>query len=128
MSSYVLVGSLRAMLDASSVVSNCGLGVPLTVVTDTGAGPLTVLQCADDVIPDYVGGTQSCRKTVAGSIHAISEGAPISLAGTVAKGDLLMVSGGGFVKATTGKKSICRAAAAGVAGDIISAAPIPVVA
>jgi hypothetical protein len=75
-----------------------------------------------------VGGTQQCRKTVAGSIHAVTPGAPISLSGTVAKGDLLTVSSGGFMKATKGNKVICAAAAAGVAGDIISAAAIPVTA
>jgi hypothetical protein len=128
MSSYVLLGPLRGKLDPSSPVSNVGLGEPLTTVTDTGAGPLILLPCANDTVPDYVAGSQSCQKVIAGSIHAITPGAPISLSGTVAKGDLLMVSGGGFMKATTGKKVICAAAAAGVAGDIISAAAIPVTA
>ena len=128
MSSYVLLGALRGKLDPSSPLSNVGLGQPLTTVTDTGSGPLILLPCANDTVPDYVGGSQSCQKVTAGSIHAIAPGAPISLSGTVAKGDLLMVSNGGFAKATTGKKVICAAAAAGVAGDIISAAAIPVTA
>jgi len=128
MSSYLLLGALRGKLDPSSPVSNVGLGEPLTTVTDTGEGPLILLPCPNDVVPDYVGGTQSVKKVFAGSIHSIYPGAPISLAGTVAKGDLLMVSSGGFIKATTGKKVICAAAAAGVAGDIISAAAIPVTA
>lgn len=128
MSSVILSGNLRGRLDPSSTVSNVGLGEPLTTVTDTGSGPLILLPCANDVVPDYVGGTQNCQKVTAGSIHAIAPGAPISLSDKVAKGDLLMVSNGGFAKATTGKKVICAAAAAGVAGDIISAAAIPVTA
>lgn len=126
MSSYILSGNLRGKLDPSSPVSNVGLGEPMTTVTDTGSGPLILLPCANDTVPDYVGGMQNCQKVTAGSIHAITPGCPISLSGTVAKGDLLMVSNGGFAKATTGKKVICAAAAAGVAGDIISAAAIPV--
>lgn len=125
---FLPLGAMRAKLDMSAKVSSASTGQPLTMVSDNGNGAIMVLPCADDVVPDYVGGVTSCQKAVAGSIHPIYPGAPISLGGTVVKGDKLMVSSGQFIKATTGKKAICCAASDGGAGDIIQAAPIPVVA
>lgn len=125
---FLPLGAMRANLDMSAKVSSASTGQPLTMVSDNGKGAIMVLPCADDVVPDYVGGVTSCQKAVAGSIHPIYPGAPISLGGTVVRGDKLMVSGGQFVKATSGKKAVCCAASDGGAGDIIQAAPIPVVA
>jgi hypothetical protein len=125
---FLPLGAMRAKLDMSAKVSSASTGQPLTMVSDNGNGAIMVLPCADDVVPDYVGGVAPVQKAVAGSIHPIYAGAPISLGGTVVRGDKLMVSGGQFVKATTGKKAICCAASDGGAGDIIQAAPIPVVA
>lgn len=125
---FLPLGAMRARLDASATVSSVSTGQPLSMVSDNGAGAITVLPCANDVVPDYVGGTTPCQKAVAGSVHPVYPGAPISLGGTVVKGDPLMVSNGQFVKATTGKLAVCLAASAGGAGDIIQAAPIPVTA
>ena len=125
---FLPLGALRAYLDKSAKVSSASTGQPLSVVSDNGKGLITVLLCADDTIPDCVGGITPCQKATAGSIHPLYPGAPISLGDTVTKGDKLMVSGGQFVKATSGKKAVCCAASDGGAGDIIQAAPIPVVA
>jgi hypothetical protein len=125
---FLPLGALRAYLDMSAKVSSASTGQPLSVVSDNGKGLITVLLCADDTIPDYVGGITPCQKATAGSVHPLYPGAPISLGDTVTKGDKLMVSGGQFVKATSGKKAVCCAASDGGAGDIIQAAPIPVVA
>lgn len=125
---FLPLGALRAYLDMSAKVSSASTGQPLSVVSDNGKGLITVLLCADDKIPDCVGGITPCQKATAGSIHPLYPGAPISLGDTVTKGDKLMVSGGQFVKATSGKKAVCCAASDGSAGDIIQAAPIPVVA
>jgi len=125
---FLPLGALRAKLDMSAKVSSVSTGQPLTMVSDSGNGAIIVLPCGDDEIPHYVGGVTPCQKAVAGSVHTLYPGAPISLGGTVVRGDKLMVSGGQFIKATTGKKAICCAASDGGAGDIIQAAPIPVVA
>ncbi len=126
--SFLTLGAMRAKLDMSATVSNTGTGQPLTMVSDNGAGVIVVLPCANDTVPDYVGGVSPCQKAIAGSIHPIYPGCPVSLGSTVVRGDKLMVSGGQFVKATSGKKAVCCAASDGGAGDIIQAAPIPVVA
>lgn len=54
--SFLTLGAMRAKLDMGATVSNTGTGQPLTMVSDNGAGVIVVLPCANDTVPDYVGG------------------------------------------------------------------------
>lgn len=106
-----------------------GAGQPLRFVTWATAeapnNPYTVKVCPDGEAPDGVAIAAIGIASPAAIAYALP-GCPVLLGGTVAKGDLLTVSGGKWVKATAGKVAILAAASAGSANDLIMSALIPV--
>jgi len=123
----------KADFHSSEAAVAIGRGVPLRIkvaaeVSSTDRHEVAV--CPDFENPDLVC-TQQMIKALPGTGLAGWAGLPalpLLLGGTVVAGDLLTVSGGKFIKATTGKKCLYRAMVDGAAGDVIPGAPIGVTA
>lgn len=125
---YAVTGNLVAFLDDSETAPSLGTGQPLVIKVSPTSGPLKVATCPDGEVPALVISQRPASASSTGTVCPVAPGAPIYLGGTVAKGDKLAVDGGAFIKAVTGKVCVCAASSAGVAGDIIMAAALSVVA
>lgn len=116
-----ITATTRAKIDPSAMVSSISRGQPALIITDDGNGVITIGPCPDGKTPDCVIGLMGASKTTGGQLVAVSPGCPISLGGTVAKGDKLTPSGGNWGKAAAKDEYQLIASAAGVAGDTITA-------
>lgn len=123
----------KADIHSSEAAAILGRGVPLRIKEAADVSTLDrhqVAICPDKENPDLVA-TQQIVKGVPGSGlagWAGLPGLPLLLGGSVVAGDLLTVSAGKFIKATTGKTCLYRAMVDGASGDIIPGAPVGVTA
>lgn len=123
---------IQGMLDAGETIPAIGKGQPLRVVgpwnTETAPNVRYAVKiCPDGEVPDFVMiGSTSISSP--GNIAFPVTGCPLLIGGTVSKGDRLTVSGGKWVKATTGKVAVFEASVSAVANDLIPAARLTVVA
>jgi len=113
----------RAAL-AAGETGALSVGTPLTVtrfpLQSDSTDEHKVKVCADGGVPDAVV-TAAIDETTTGTICYINQDRiPLRLGGAVAKGDLLKVSGGKFVKCMTGDKGIASVNVDGAANDIAS--------
>lgn len=124
---------IQGMIDpAETTFASVGKGQPLRVIPpwNTEASPnvrYNLKICPDGEVPDFVS-MSALGIASPGGIAFPAPGCPVLLGGTVAKGDKLTVSGGKWIKATTGKVAILAASVDGSANDLIPSALIQVVA
>jgi hypothetical protein len=116
----MLIGVLEANVDMSSESTWQYSAVDVAAATGSGlTGPAALVACADGAA--MLGVLQN-NPQLAEAGTVMSEGiSKIKCGGTFAIGDLLMVSGGAFVLATTGNYAVAKALEAGVSGIIACA-------